>query len=76
LSFLIVVEGSSIEIIKAKIMGTLKAIKLGNGVFLSYLLFVYDIFLFIDGTWRDALKLKEILDLYYSPIKMMANINK
>ena len=57
-------------------MGTLKAIKLGNGIFLSYVLFVYDIFLFIDGTWRDALKLKEILDLYYSPIEMMSNINK
>jgi len=57
-------------------MGTLKAITLGNVVFLSYLLFVYDIFLFIDGTWRDALKLKEILDLYYSPIEMMSNINK
>ena len=57
-------------------MGTLKAITLWNVVFLSYLLFVYDIFLFIDGTWRDALKLKEILDLYYSPIEMMSNINK
>jgi hypothetical protein len=53
-----------------------KGIKIGNFFYLSHLLFVDDILIFYDGTRRDVIKLREIIDLYYTSIGMMINIGK
>jgi hypothetical protein len=67
LLFLIVAEGLS---------RTLKGIKLGRSLYLIHLLFVDDIILFCDGSGRNVLKLKEILDLYCTASRMKVNLNK
>lgn len=57
-------RGLSRALIEAKIMASFKGWKMGGILFLSHLLFVDDILLFCDGSIRDAMKLKELLDLY------------
>jgi hypothetical protein len=57
-------------------MCSLKGIRIGRSVFLSHLLFVNDILLFCDGSRRDAMKLKEILDLYCTATGKFMNLRK
>jgi hypothetical protein len=76
LLFLIVVEGLSRALIYVKRLGPLKGIRLGISVSLSHFLFVDDILLFCNGSKRDALELKDILDLYCMAIGMKVNIGK
>jgi hypothetical protein len=71
-----VVEGISRAIIDVKSFGSFKGVKIGGTFFLSHILFMYDILIFYDGSRRDFLKLKEILDLYCVSIRMMVNLGK
>eukprot|EP01018_Ginkgo_biloba_P004985 Gb_28741 [translate_table: standard] len=76
LLFLLVAEGLSRALGEAKITGQLKGIKIGGSTYLTHLLFVDDILLFCEGSRRDIMKLKEILDLYCAATVMMINLNK
>eukprot|EP01018_Ginkgo_biloba_P034237 Gb_24170 [translate_table: standard] len=76
LLFLIGVEGFNRAPLEAKRSGAIKGIKVGSSLCLTHLLFVDDILLFCDGSRRDALKLREVLDLYCSATGMLVNIGK
>eukprot|EP01018_Ginkgo_biloba_P020280 Gb_31029 [translate_table: standard] len=76
LLFLIVAEGSSRALLEVKRSGTNRDIKVGSLLCLTRLLFVDDILLFCDGSRRDALKLREVLDLYCSATGILVNIGK
>lgn len=45
-------------------------------MFITHLLFVHDIFLYFNGYRRDAHKIKQIMDLYYLEMGMVANMDK
>eukprot|EP01018_Ginkgo_biloba_P002192 Gb_33330 [translate_table: standard] len=64
LLFLLVAEGLSRALGEAKRSGQLKGIKIGGSTYLTHLLFVDDILLFCEGTRRDVMKLKEVLNRY------------
>jgi hypothetical protein len=60
--FILVVEGLSRLIPETKRMGEIRGIRVGGSVFLSHLLFVDDIFLFIHGSLWEMHNFKGILD--------------
>jgi hypothetical protein len=51
-----------------------KGIKMGRTLYISHLLFVGDIILFCDGSRRDVLKIREILNLDCLITSMMLNV--
>jgi hypothetical protein len=56
--------------------GLIKGINMRNSISLSHLLFVYKVILFEAGTFKEAQKYKEILDIYCKAIGMEINILK
>lgn len=76
LLFFIVTKGLSRASLATKRSSSLKGILIGNSLQLSHLLFVDDVLLFCDGSWRDAYKLKEDFDLYCIATSMKVNMQK
>jgi hypothetical protein len=74
LLFLLVVEGISRIVMEAKRRGILQGIKIGS-ILLTHLLFVDDIYVFLNGTERESIKVKEILILCMA-IGMEVNVQK
>ena len=64
LLFLLVAEGHSRLVSSVRKNGREKSIKIGRNCLLPHLLFLDDVFLFGNGSCRDAQWYKEILDLY------------
>jgi hypothetical protein len=71
LLFLLVAKPLSRALLEAKTFGDFKGIRVCRSLYISHLLLVDDILLLCDGSWRDALKLRNILDLYYMATRMM-----
>jgi hypothetical protein len=71
-----VAEGLRNDLLESKSLGAFKSIKIDGSLYLSHLIFMNDILLFYYGYRRDALKLKDILDLYSIAIGMKINIHK
>jgi hypothetical protein len=71
---LVIFEGLSTTITKAKRIEALFGVNMGRDLNLSHFLFVDDALLFIKGSLREARKLKEILDLYKSTTGMEVNL--
>ena len=71
---LLVVEGLSHFIDRAKRKGGFKGITISKSLFISHLLFVDDIHVFYDGSHRDIDKIYEGLDLLQAATGMVINV--
>eukprot|EP00253_Pinus_taeda_P019430 PITA_19430 len=76
LLFLLVVEGLSQLIHKAKREGKVKGIEVATNLFISHLLFVDDIFNFTNTEHIEIKELKSILDLFLKATGMQINHRK
>eukprot|EP00253_Pinus_taeda_P004599 PITA_04599 len=76
LLFLLVVEGLSQLILKAKREGTVKGLEVAVNMFISHLLFVDDILLFSNGNMTEIKELKKILELFMKATGMEVNYKK
>jgi hypothetical protein len=72
----LVVEGLRRAIREAKRIGVITGVKIGRFCTLPHLLFVNDVLLFINGSFRESSKFKEILALYGKAIGMEINFQK
>jgi len=72
--FLLVVEGLSSALHRARRNRLLNEIQMRRGVSLTQLLFVDVIFLFGFGFVRESQTLNDILDLYITATKMEINL--
>jgi len=70
LLFLIVMDGLSHLLASAKIDGNLHGLKISDSCFLTHLLFVDDVLIFLDGSIRDSLTLSKILSIFLSATGM------
>jgi hypothetical protein len=52
-------------------LGPCKGIKISNNI-----LFVNDLLLFYDGSRREAIKIRDLLYLYYATTSMLINVQK
>jgi hypothetical protein len=76
LLFLLVVEGPSHLINQAKYGGGVQGIHIGGRLYLSHVLFVDDILLFANGSRRDIIKMKSILNIFVEGTGMIFNTLK
>jgi len=76
LLFLLVAEGLSRAIIKAKGEGLFQGIQVAPNLNISHLLFVDDVLIFCSGSRGDTRVLKEILDLFSKATGMEINAGK
>lgn len=76
LLFLLVMEGLSILIASAKRSGGFSGLKIMEHFYLTHLLFVDDILIFLNGSVRDTTSLNEILNLFCSATGIEINRGK
>ena len=76
LLFLIVMEGLSRLIASAKRNGDISGLKIMEHYYLTHLLFVDDILIFINGSVRDSTALNDILQLFCKATSMEINRGK
>lgn len=76
LLFLIVMDGLSRLIASAKRDGDLCGLKISDDCFLTHLLFVDDVMIFLDGNIRGSRTFSKILTLFSSATGMLANHSK
>lgn len=76
LLFLLVAKGLSQLVLKAKREGTVRGLEVAVNMFISHLLFVYDILLFSSGNISEMKELKRILELFMKAIVMQMNYRK
>eukprot|EP00253_Pinus_taeda_P008403 PITA_08403 len=76
LLFLLVAEGLSQLILKAKREGTVKGLEVAVNMFISHLLFIDDILLFSNGNMTEIKELKKILELFMKATGMLMNYRK
>eukprot|EP00253_Pinus_taeda_P026386 PITA_26386 len=76
LLFLLVAEGLSQLILKAKREGTVKGLEVAVNLFISHLLFVDEILLFSNGNMTEIKELKNILELFMKATGMQVNYRK
>jgi len=76
LFFLLVAEGLSISLYNAKLSTSLKGIRVGVPLYITHVLFVDDILLFIYGLRKDVEKLKLIINPFFWATSMLINIVK
>ena len=74
--FLLVVEGLSRFIKKAKADGDFKGIQISSGLAITHLLFVDDILIFCDGYCRGLQTLCQGMDLFRWATGMVINDEK
>lgn len=66
-------EGLSRLIIKEKTHGRIKGIKIADNVILSHLLFVGDVFIFLNESFSDSTSFNVILNLFCKATGMAIN---
>lgn len=76
LLFFIVMDGLSRLIASAKRDGDLCGLKISYDCFLTHLLFVDDVLIFLDGSIRDSCSFSKILSLFSSATGMLTNHSK
>lgn len=76
LLFLLVMECLSRLIYHEKQNGRLSGLNITDQCFLTHLLFVDDVLIFLDGSIRDSTTLDKILAIFYRSTGMMANHTK
>jgi len=76
LLFLLVAEGLSQLMLKAKREGSIKGLEVAVNLFITHLLFVDDILLFSNGSLTKFNKIKEILELFMKATGMQVNYRK
>lgn len=76
LIFLLVAEGLSQLIQKAKRKGKVRGIEVAVNMFISHLLFLDDILVFTNGDSNEIKELKNILDLFLKATGMQINSRK
>eukprot|EP00253_Pinus_taeda_P010693 PITA_10693 len=76
LLFLLVIEGLSQLIQKAKREGKVKGLEVAVNMFISHLLFVDDILVFSNGNTNEIKELKNILELFMKATGMQINFRK
>lgn len=76
LLFLIVMDGLSCLIESAKRNGDLCGLEITDDYFLTHLLFVDDVMIFLDGSIRDSRSFSNIISLFSSATGMLANHSK
>ena len=64
--FLLVIEGLSLLLHKAKVDGSIKGIKVYGTISLTHTLFVHDVMIFGKGVYDEWLCIKGITDLFCS----------
>ena len=74
--FLLVAEALSIIILKAKVEGTIKGIKVTELEEATHTLFVDDVLLFGEGFISNLEAMKALIDRYTKSTRMVVNINK
>jgi hypothetical protein len=62
--FLIIIEGTGISILKAKRVGAIVGVKVGRDMSLTHQLFVDEIILCFNGSMREVIKFKNLMDMY------------
>lgn len=73
LLFLIFMDGLSCLLAFAKRDGSLRGLKITDSCFLTHLLFVEDVLIFLDGSIQDSLTFSKILSLFLSATGMQEN---
>ena len=76
LLFLLVAEGLSQLILKAKREGILKGLEVAVNLYISHLLFVDDILLFSNGSQSEIKEIKKILEIFMKATGMQVNYRK
>jgi len=76
LIFLLVAEGLSQLIQKARREGKVKGIEVAFNLYISHLLFVDDILIFTNGESNEIKEIKNILDLFLKETRMQINSKK
>lgn len=76
LFFLLVAEGLSQLIQKAKREGKVNGVEVAVNMFISHLLFVDDILVFSSGNSNEIKELKNIFDLFLKATGMQINFRK
>eukprot|EP00253_Pinus_taeda_P020147 PITA_20147 len=76
LLFLLAAEGLSRLILKAKQSGMLTGLEVAVNLFISHLLFVDDILLFLNGNLPEVKVLKDIINLFLKAIGLQINPRK
>ena len=76
LLFLIVMDGLSRLIASAKRNGDICGLKISEDCYLTHLLFVDDVMIFLDGSTRDSRSFSNIITLFSSATGMLANHSK
>eukprot|EP00253_Pinus_taeda_P002842 PITA_02842 len=76
LLFLLVAEGLSQLLLKAKREGSIKGLEVAGNLFITHLLFVDDILLFCNGSLFEFKKIKEVLELFMRATGMLVNYRK
>ena len=76
LLFFIVMDGLSRLIASAKRDGDLCGLKISDDCFLTHLLFMDDVIIFLDGSIKDTCSFSKILSLFSSATGMLANHSK
>lgn len=76
LLFLLIAEGLSQLIQKAKREGNIKGLEVAVNMFISHLLFVDNILIFSSGNSNEIKELKNIFDLFMKATGMQINIRK
>lgn len=76
LLFLLVADGISLMIHDEKRQGNLKGIEVADNFWVTHLLFMDDIIIFINGSLQDCRVLKRILDLFLKATSLCINERK
>lgn len=76
LLFLLVAEGLSQLLLKAKREGSIKGLEVAVNLFITHLLFVDDILLFCNGSLIELKKIKEAIELFMKATRMLVNYRK
>lgn len=76
LLFLIVMEGLSRLIVHEKRNGRLFGLKINDHCYLTHLLFVNDVLIFLDGSIRDSASFDKLLSSFSQNTGMMPNHGK
>lgn len=76
LLFLLIMEGLSRSIAAEHIRGRIEGIKIMDNCFLTHLLFVDDVLIFLNGSIRDTTTLQYVFDIFEKATGMIINVHK
>lgn len=76
LLFLLIMEGLSRLIAAEHRRGRLRGIKITDNCFLTHLLFVDDVLIFLNGSMADSSTLHQVFELFQKETGMVINVQK